>query len=304
MASFPSGEIAVVSGACACATPVTNKKTMTAMAFMPRIIVVFSPCSQCLCGAKLLSVTFLLAVLQLISNSPAVEARQGVAVDATHFYAIDSRAIGKYDKRTGSSVANWQAPKDSGVIHLDGGIVVDGKLYCAHSNYPALPMRSSVEIWETDTLKHVGTHDFGVRWGSLTWLDRRDGFWWATFANYDQIINGKRYGGKENTLLVKLDDNWQELKTWAYPASLLARFGEMSNSGGSWGPDGRLYLTGHDAPEVYAVKLPENGGVLDFLETLPAPIAGQGIAWDRSTPGILYGIVREKRQVTASRFSP
>ncbi len=246
----------------------------------------------------------LLAVLQLISSFPAAEARQGVAVDATHFYAIDSRAIGKYDKQTGRFVAKWQAPKDSYIIHLDSGMVVDGKLYCAHSNYPGWPMKSSVEIWDTETLTHLGTHDFGVRWGSLTWLDRHHGFWWAVFANYDQMVNGQRYGGKENTILVKLNDDWRDLQTWTFPSTLLSRFGEMSNSGGSWGPDGRLYLTGHDAAEVYAVRLPENGGVLEFLETIPVAITGQGIAWDRSAPGTLYGILRQKRQVTVLRLKP
>ncbi len=270
---------------------------------MSPIIVRFSLCSLCRRNAKLVSVTLLFLVFtQLISTFAAAEARQGVAVDTRHFYAIDSRAIGKYDKQTGRWVANWQAPKDSPIIHLDGGVVVDGKLYCAHSNYPAYPMKSSVEIWDTETLKHAGIHDFGVRSGSLTWLDRHNGFWWAAFANYDQIVSGRRYGGKENTVLVKFNDNWQELNTWTYPSTLLDRFGEMSNSGGSWGPDGRLYLTGHDLAEAYAVNVPENGGVLEFLETIPAPIAGQGISWDRSAPGALYGIVRNKRQVTVSRL--
>jgi hypothetical protein len=252
-------------------------------------------------SAKLLLVMLFLALLQLISSFPATEARQGVAVDAQYFYAIDSRAIGKYDRQTGRLVANWKAPKDSPIIHLDGGVVLDGKLYCAHSNYPASPMRSSVEIWDAESLTHVGMHDFRVHWGSLTWLDRHDGFWWAVFANYDQIVNGARYGGKENTILVKLNDEWKELQTWLFPFGLLDHFGEMSNSGGSWGPDGRLYLTGHDAAELYVINAPETGGSLDFLETIAAPIAGQGIAWDRSNPGLLFGIVRQRRQVTVSR---
>jgi len=247
-------------------------------------------------------VTLVLAILQLISSFPAAEARQGVAVDSQYFYAIDSRAIGKYEKPTGRFVAKWQAPKDSPILHLDSGVVVEGKLYCAHSNYPRRPMKSSVEIWDTETLEHVASHDFGVRWGSLTWLDRHSGFWWAVFANYDQMVDGERYGGKEHTVLVKLNDEWQELRMWTFPSTLLARFGQMSNSGGSWGPDGRLYLTGHDAAEIYVVRLPQTGGVLEFLETIPAPIAGQGIAWDRSTPGTLYGIVREKREVTLCRL--
>ena len=42
----------------------------------------------------------------------------------------------------------------------------------------------------------------------------------------------------------------------------------MSISGGGWGPDGRLCLTGHDLPELYVVAIQMRGGVLDHIETL------------------------------------
>ena len=76
----------------------------------------------------------------------------------------------------------------------------------------------------------------------------------------------------------------------------------MSNSGGSWGPDGYLYCTGHDRPEVYVLKVPDKGSVLELAETVPLPILGQGIAWDRSRPGLLYGIRRKDSQVVVSRL--
>ena len=56
----------------------------------------------------------------------------------------------------------------------------------------------------------------------------------------------------------------------------------MSNSGGSWGPDGFLYLTGHDLEEVYKVRLPTAGSTLELVTTIPMTVRGQGIAWDRS----------------------
>jgi ribose 5-phosphate isomerase B len=40
----------------------------------------------------------------------------------------------------------------------NAGTVRDGSLYCAHSNFPRVPMASSVEIFDTGTMKHVGTH--------------------------------------------------------------------------------------------------------------------------------------------------
>jgi hypothetical protein len=67
----------------------------------------------------------------------------------------------------------------------------------------------------------------------------------------------------------------------------------MSSSGGSFGPDGWLYITGHDVPAVYVVKLPSAGDVVIWVATIYAgDIAGQGIAWDRSQAmnGSLYGI--------------
>lgn len=67
----------------------------------------------------------------------------------------------------------------------------------------------------------------------------------------------------------------------------------MSNSGGSFGPDGWLYITGHDATEVYVMKLPSAGSILTWVATIWLPdIAGQGIAWDRlrGRDGSLYRI--------------
>jgi hypothetical protein len=102
--------------------------------------------------------------------------------------------------------------------------------------------------------------------------------------------------------MVKFDDNWQWQEAWVLPAKLIPKFGVMSNSGGSWGPDGLLYLSGHDPAEVYVMKLPEAGSVLQWIDTIPLNIAGQGIAWDRSEPGTIYGIIRSKLQVTASKL--
>ena len=76
------------------------------------------------------------------------------------------------------------------------------------------------------------------------------------------------------------------------PEEVLDRFEEMSNSGGSWGPDGFLYLSGHDPAEIYKMRIPKAGSVLELVEIIPISIRGQGIAWDRSQPGVIYGILR------------
>jgi len=239
-----------------------------------------------------------------IARFDSPEAFQGVAVDESYFYAITNQAISKYEKKTGKPAGQWKGPKTGPIIHLDSGVVVDGKLYCAHSNYPESPMVSSVEIWDTKTMKHIGTHSFGIHWGSLTWIDRYNGSWWTVFANYNQVFGASQtpYGNNRWTTMVKFDDNWQWQEAWVLPAKLIPKFEVMSNSGGSWGPDGLLYLTGHDPAEVYVMKLPEAGSVLQWIDTIPLNIAGQGIAWDRSEPGTIYGIIRSRLQVTVSKL--
>jgi hypothetical protein len=229
-----------------------------------------------------------------LAELPAPEANQGVGVDERHFYAVDNRAIAKYDKATGKIVARWDASGDAPIVHLDSAMLKDGKLYAAHSNYPGWPMTSSVEIFDGSTMQHVGTHSFGTRWGSLTWIDWHDGHWWMTFANYDQKIGPGQtpYGGKANTVVIQMTEGFGPVQSWSLPSEVLERFEEMSNSGGSWGPDGFLYLSGHDPAEIYKMTVPKAGSVLELVEIVPLNIRGQGIAWDRSQPGVIYGILR------------
>jgi hypothetical protein len=236
-----------------------------------------------------------------VRRFPAEEARQGVAADAAYLYTIGDQSIGKYEKGSGKRVATWRAEADGPIIHLNSGVVVDGRLYCAHSNYPGVPMTSSIEIFDTARVEHVASHSFGIFEGSATWIDRRDGHWWVAFAHYEG--RGDEAGKSAAwTSLVKFDDEWRRLEAFVFPPEVVARFGDRSNSGGAWGRDGLLYATGHDAKEVYVLRLPQAGSVLRLVETLSAEIAGQGIAWDPVEPGVLYGIVKESRTVVVSRL--
>ena len=109
--------------------------------------------------------------LEQLGEFPIKEANQGVGVDANYFYAVDNTTIGKYDKKTGKLVKKWEEKKDGPIEHLDSALLMDGKIYCAHSNYPKWPMTSSLEIFDAETLEHIGSHSFGIQWGSLTWVD-------------------------------------------------------------------------------------------------------------------------------------
>lgn len=231
----------------------------------------------------------------------APEARQGIAVDENYIYVIGTQEIAKYDKVNYKLIKKWVGDKNGSIRHLDSGVIVDGKLYSAHSNYPMFPMTSSVEIWDAETLEHIGTHSFGIRWGSCTWVDYMNGFWYAGFAHYKKWKNITGTDTKWTTV-VKFDKNWIETEAWVFPNDIVEKFGNMSNSGGSFGPDGLLYLTGHDAPEIYVMKFPEAGSELELVEILPIENTGQGIAWDRYDPNFIYSIKKKDRQVVISEL--
>lgn len=240
---------------------------------------------------------------KIVKQFDAYDAYQAVAVDADSFYAISNVRLTQHDKNTGRAVqqSGDNVEMSEPLIHLDSGVVLDGKLYAAHSNYPGWPMTSSIEVWDVASMQHIDSHSLGVMLGSFTWLDRHEGEWWGTFANYDIVQRGmaEPYGKTSNTVMVQFDDDFQVLQSWSLPAEILRRMSPMSNSGGSWGSDGYLYLSGHDDPEIYVMALPETGSELDWLATVRLPgLSGQGIAWDRSVDGgHLWAILRSTRQV-------
>lgn len=242
----------------------------------------------------------------LVRQLAAPEAHQAVAADADHVYAITNRAIGKYDKATGERVAGWRGADDGPIIHLNSGVVINDTLFSAHSNYPGVPMTSSIEMWDVTTMEHSGGHSFGIYQGSATWVDRYDGAWWVAFAHYGSQTNGEGPSGGVPgkgpawTTLVRFGPDWQRVAAWTFPEVVLDRMRPYSTSGGAWGPDGRLYVTGHDRTEVYVLALPEAGSTLQLEAVLPFPGAGQGIAWDPSDSDILYGIRRDAREIVVT----
>jgi len=187
-----------------------------------------------------------------------IQTKQGVAVDEKYFYAISNTIIIKCDKETGKVIATWQANKKGKAyehfFHLNSGTVVEGRLYCAHSRYGIDPNDCTVEIWnvENQGLTHEGTIRMPRNHGSLTWIDRHvDHSWWMCYAVYGKNKN-------KHTKLVKYqyrDKNFIEVKSWFFPEEVVANWGDMSCSGGSWGPDGYLYTTGHDHSRAYVLEV-------------------------------------------------
>lgn len=241
-----------------------------------------------------------LAPAEEMRRWPAPEARQGVAVDAEHFYAVVNSRIGKYRKSDGAKVGEWVGDRIA-IRHLNSCMVDGTELVCANSNYPETPMASSVEFFDTATMQHLRSVPLGVRDGSLTVVERRGNRWWAIFASYDPPRShlGRTH---RDTKVVIFDADWAEVGGYALPESLLARLTPSSISGGSFGEDGLLYLTGHDAGEIYVMRIPRQGPLLEHLATIPAAIEGQAWAWDRGATRTLYAIRRKVGEVVVLRI--
>ena len=207
---------------------------------------------------------------------PAPEAHQAAAAGGKFVYAITGKRV---------------AVSTGAAKHLNSGFFWKGKLLCAHSNYPLKPERSEIKVLDTDSMKLTTLKDFGNAGGSLVWALRKDGHWWCNFAHY----------GTENdkTYLAKYDTQWRELARWAYPQKVISQLGRYSLSGGIWRAN-ELWVTGHDDPVAFRLRLPKTGGVLEYIGQHVVPFTGQGLANDPVSGGLI-GINRAQRQVVFAK---
>ena len=222
-------------------------------------------------------------------------ATQGVAVDRKHCYVIDNTHITKFTKQ-GDSLTTWSCDDKSRFRHLNYGIVVGRKLYCAHSNFPLYPMTSSVEIFDTRTMRHIGSHSFGIDYGSLTWIIPSGKCWYTFFAHYTKPASQTKGDPDDHKFsqLVKFDSQWRKIAAWTLPESLLGELGTASLSGGILIGD-TFYCTGHDCYEVHKLKIPESGSSLEWVGNVKVPFYGQAASLDRD--GSLWGIIRKEHVV-------
>lgn len=213
----------------------------------------------------------------------APEANQAAAADEKFVYAITNHQVAKYDRQSGKRVA----VSSGEAKHLNSGFLWQGKLYCAHSNYPQTPERSEIKVLDVESMQLATFKDFGSFGGSLTWAVQHAGHWWCNFARYG-ADNGE-------TFLTKFDTEWNERGRWTYPPEVISRLGHYSLSGGLWN-DGELLVTGHDDALCFRLRLPAAGGVLELIDTQAVPFTGQGFASDPRSGG-LVGINRARKQV-------
>lgn len=242
---------------------------------------------------------------EFVNNNPNIiikqvssSVSQGVAVDATYYYEISDTKIIKKRRSDDSSVVIWEPdtsiPAYAHFTHMNSATVVSDKLYVAHSRYGEDPNDNTIEVFNISgtRLTHVKSIPLPRIYGSCTWADFYDDYWWICYAVYGSPEN-------RDTRLVKYEfvngDFIDTGKNWYFPSEAIDKWGTFSCSGGSWGPDGLLYTTGHGGPECYVLKVPASGYVMEYVRTeTDIGVDGQGISWDRtSVDPVLWAIYKK-----------
>lgn len=240
------------------------------------------------------------ALMERVYGAP--EARQGVAVDARHFYALVNTAIGKYERDSGRLLVRWAGPRGGAIRHLNSCTVVASDLVCAHSNHPEVPMGSSVEIWDTATLAHKASHSLGnMDEGSLTFVEPMDGGWLLGFAHYSDET-GVPFKSSDYSGLISVDSQWRRTGGWLIPPAIRKRMAPQAASGGAIGADGLLYLFGHTLPEMYVLARPAMGAELVHVATIDLDAGGQAFAFDPLDARRIFAIDRATGQVRVFRL--
>lgn len=232
----------------------------------------------------------------------AIEATQGVAADEKYFYAVANYVIAKYDRKTSELVKRWVGKRGGLIRHMNSCYAEAGKLYCANSNHPHLPMASSVEVFDAKTLEHVESKSLGVLdEGSLVWFDHYEDGWIAGFAHYDDET-GLPYKDHTYASIVTFDKAWRKTGGYALPDAILDKMAPQAASGGAIGDDGRLYVMGHDLPEMYVLDFPAMGPVMMHIATIAVPAEGQAFDFDPADPRRVWAISRPNGKVVSFRL--
>ena len=224
----------------------------------------------------------------------APEAGQGVAVDEAYFYALDNTVIGKYRRTDGALIARFAAPHNGLIRHMNSCYARAGRLWCANSNYSQVPHGSSVEVFDTETMTHADSHSLGLtEEGSLTWFDEWKDGWIAGFAHYSGK-GGVPFKDSAYSSIVTYDTDWRRTGGWLIPESAIARMAPYAASGGALGPDGLLYMLGHDRPEMYVMARPVMGPTLIHVATIALDAPGQAFSFVPGTARQVFAIDRKQ----------
>ena len=249
-------------------------------------------------AAVLLSAGFAQEALtaKTVRRIAAPEADQGAALGESHVYTVDNSVIAKYNLETGEKTAQYDDAERL-LRHMNSCLVIDNRLMCANSNYSQLPMGSSVETFDAKSLEHLESRSLGLMdEGSLVWVDRIEGGWLVGFAHYD----GERGTGfKDHTYasVITMDDDWRRTGGWLFPDEVMAHMAPHAASGGAVGPDGLLYVLGHDRPEMYVLAKPLRGLVLTHVTTIAVEAEGQAFSFAPDGARRIAAVDRRKGEI-------
>ncbi len=218
--------------------------------------------------------------LQEINRYSVDHADQGVAVDYQYVYPISNQQVSKYDKLTGKKIDQWIG----NVEHLNGGIIKNNKLFLTENT------SNQIIILDPNTMKTFGKINISIN-GSLNWIDYYQNTWWGINAHYRKNL--------DQTRLINFDQNWKSVQEWKLPNTVLERLKPFSISGGAFGPQGYLYLTGHDKKEIYVLGVPTEGNELQLIKILETTFPGQGISWDGNN---LWSTNRNLKKIIVSEL--
>jgi hypothetical protein len=234
----------------------------------------------------------------------APDADQGVAVDARFFYPVDNTVLAKYDIASGAKLGRWEGERGGPIRHINSCLADGTRLRCANSNYPDTPHGSSIEVFDAATLEHVDSHSLGMRdEGSLTWFDHYGTGWIAGFAHYDET-GGLTFKDSRFSGVVTFDAEWRRTGGWLIPRAVIERMSPYAASGGAIGPDGWLYLLGHDRPEMYVLARPLMGPTLVHIATIDLEAEGQAFSWAQDGSRTVFTIDRRKGLVRQIELPP
>ncbi|MEM5518023.1 hypothetical protein WNY37_13785 [Henriciella sp. AS95] len=233
----------------------------------------------------------------LLNTWEAPEARQGTAADEDAVYAIVNHVIARYDRETGELEERWVGPRKGLIRHINSCFVDGDDLVCANSNHPEVPMASSIEVFDKHTLEHRSSHSLGLMdEGSLVWFDQVSDGWIAGFAHYNDET-GLPYKTNAYAGVYSFDSEWRKTGGWMLPNALVELMAPQAASGGEIGPDGLLYLMGHDRKEIYVVAKPSMGPKLIHVATIDIGAEGQAFAFDTDGSRHLVAISRPNGEI-------
>src|SRR3546814_10964732 len=107
---------------------------------------------------------------------------------------------------------------------------------------------------------------------------------WSSDVCSSDLRGGEPGRDHRFTTLVRLDASFRPLESWLFPDAVLARLAPQTCSGYAWAPDGLMYASGHDRPDVYPLLLPQAGAPLDLDAELPSPTERHAIEWAPAHP--------------------